>query len=173
DYYTADISRTFPVAARFNQLQRELYSIVLDAQLKAIDSIKPGVRVEDVHATALRVLVEGMRSMKMLGGSTDEILSAHGYSRFYMHRTSHWLGMDVHDVGHYRKGGESRRLEAGMVLTVEPGIYIGADDETVPEEMRGIGIRIEDDLLVTADGHEVLTAAAPKQITDIEALTAG
>lgn len=173
DYYTADISRTFPVAARFNQLQRELYSIVLDAQLKAIDSIKPGVRVEDVHDTALRVLVEGMRSMKMIGGSTDEILSARSYGRFYMHRTSHWLGMDVHDVGHYRKGGEPRRLEAGMVLTVEPGIYIGADDDTVPEEMRGIGIRIEDDLLVTSDGHEVLTAAAPKQIADIEALTTG
>ena len=172
DYYAADISRTFPVGSRFGQLQRELYQIVLDAQLNAIDSVKPGVRVDDVHETALRVLVEGMRAMKMLGGSADEIIAARSYQRFYMHRTSHWLGMDVHDVGHYRKGGESRRLEPGMVLTVEPGIYISADDETVPNEMRGIGIRIEDDILVTSEGHEVLTAAAPKQIAEIEALTA-
>jgi len=172
DYYAADISRTFPVASRFSQLQRDLYLIVLDAQLKAIDSIKSDVRVDDVHETALRVLVEGMRAMRMLTGSSDEIIAARSYQRFYMHRTSHWLGMDVHDVGRYRKGGESRRLEPGMVLTVEPGIYISADDETVPNEMRGIGVRIEDDILVTPDGHEVLTAAAPKQIAEIEALTA-
>jgi len=172
DYYAADISRTFPIASRFSQLQRDLYKIVLDAQLTAIDSVKPDVRVDDVHETALRVLVEGMRAMKLLTGSADEIIAARSYQRFYMHRTSHWLGMDVHDVGRYRKGGESRRLEPGMVLTVEPGIYISADDDTVPNEMRGIGIRIEDDLLVTPGGHEVLTAAAPKQIAEIEALTA-
>ena len=172
DYYAADISRTFPVASRFSQLQRDLYQIVLEAQLKAIDSIKSDVRVDDVHETALRVLVEGMRAMKMLTGSADEIIASKSYQRFYMHRTSHWLGMDVHDVGRYRKGGESRRLEPGMVLTVEPGLYIGADDDTVPNEMRGIGIRIEDDILVTPGGHEVLTAAAPKQIAEIEALTA-
>jgi Xaa-Pro aminopeptidase len=172
DYYAADISRTFPIASRFTQLQRELYQIVLDAQLKAIESIKPEARVDEVHETALRVLVEGMRAMKMLSGSTDEIIAARSYQRFYMHRTSHWLGMDVHDVGRYRKAGELRRLEPGMVLTVEPGIYISADDDTVPNEMRGIGIRIEDDILVTSDGHELLTSAAPKQIAEIEALTA-
>ncbi|HTY56283.1 MAG TPA: aminopeptidase P N-terminal domain-containing protein [Candidatus Binataceae bacterium] len=172
DYYASDISRTFPIAARFNSVQRELYQIVLESQLKAIDSVKPGVRVDQVHETALRVLVDGMRAMKLLQGSTDEIVAARTYHRFYMHRTSHWLGMDVHDVGRYRKGGESRPLEPGMVLTVEPGLYISADDESAPKEMRGIGIRIEDDVLVTAEGHEVLTAAAPKQITDIEALTA-
>jgi len=172
DYYAADISRTFPVDARFSQIQRELYQIVLDSQLKAIDSVKPGVRVDDVHETALRVLVDGMRAMKILKGSADEIIAARSYHRFYMHRTSHWLGMDVHDVGRYRKDGESRRLEPGMVLTVEPGLYVSADDDTVPKEMRGIGIRIEDDILITAEAHEVLTAAAPKQIADIEALTA-
>ena len=171
NYYAADISRTFPIRARFSQLQRELYEIVLDSQLKAIDSVKAGVRVDDVHETALRVLVEGMRAMKLLKGSTDEIITSRSYSRFYMHRTSHWLGMDVHDVGRYRKDGESRRLEPGMVLTVEPGLYVGADDDIAPAEMRGIGIRIEDDVLVTADGHDILTAAAPKQIADIEALT--
>lgn len=172
DYYAADISRTFPVGSRFSQLQRELYQIVLDAQLKAIDSIKPDVRVDDVHETALRVLVEGMRAMKMLTGSADEIVAARSYQRFYMHRTSHWLGMDVHDVGLYRVGGESRALEPSMVLTVEPGIYIAPDDESAPEPMRGVGIRIEDDVLVTADGHEVLTAAIPKTIDEVEALTA-
>ncbi|MDO8434804.1 MAG: aminopeptidase P N-terminal domain-containing protein [Candidatus Binatus sp.] len=173
DYYAADITRTSPIGAKFTQLQRDLYQVVLDAQLKAIDVIKPGARFDDPHNVALRVLVDGMRGLGMLQGSADEILESASYRRFYMHRTSHWLGMDVHDVGLYRVGGASRVLEPGMVLTVEPGLYIDRDDDTVPESFRGIGIRIEDDILVTANGHEVMTAATPKTIADVEALTAG
>src|SRR5207245_11162436 len=129
-----------------------------ESQLKAIETIKPGVRFDDPHEAALRVLVEGMRDLGLLNGSVDEIISSGSYRRFYMHRTSHWLGMDVHDVGLYRVGGESRVLEPEMVLTAEPGIYIAPDDEEAPEQFRGIGIRIEDDVLVTAAGNEVMTA---------------
>ena len=171
-FYASDITRTFPIAARFSQLQRELYQIVLDSQLKAIDAVKPGARFDDPHDAALRVLAEGMRSTGLLKGCADEIIEKGSYRRFYMHRTSHWLGMDVHDVGLYRVGGESRKLEPGMVLTVEPGIYIDADADDVPESFRGIGIRIEDDVLVTDTGHEVMTAAVPKQVADLESLTA-
>jgi Xaa-Pro aminopeptidase len=171
-FYASDITRTFPIAARFSQLQRELYQIVLDSQLKAMDAVKPGARFDDPHEAALRVLAEGMRSTGLLKGSADEIIEKGSYRRFYMHRTSHWLGMDVHDVGLYRVGGESRKLEPGMVLTVEPGIYIDADADDVPECFRGIGIRIEDDVLVTETGHEVMTAAVPKQVADLESLTA-
>jgi Xaa-Pro aminopeptidase len=171
-FYASDITRTFPVGARFNEFQRSLYAIVLEAQLKAIDAVKPGARFDDPHDAALRVLVDGMRHLGLLKGSAEEIIEHASYRRFYMHRTSHWLGMDVHDVGLYRVGGDSRKLESGMVLTVEPGIYIDADEDTVPEHMRGVGIRIEDDLLVTADEHEVMTAAVPKQIADVESLTA-
>ncbi|HEY6421184.1 MAG TPA: aminopeptidase P N-terminal domain-containing protein [Candidatus Binataceae bacterium] len=171
-FYASDITRTFAVASRFSQLQRDLYEIVLDSQLQAIETVKPGARFDDPHQAALRVLAEGMRSVGLLKGSADEIIEKGSYRRFYMHRTSHWLGMDVHDVGLYRVGGESRKLEPGMVLTVEPGIYIDADDDDVPENFRGIGIRIEDDVLVTENGHEVMTAAVPKQVADLESLTA-
>jgi Xaa-Pro aminopeptidase len=171
DFYASDITRTFPVATRFNPVQRELYALVLEAQLKAIESIRPGVPFDAPHEVAVRILVEGMRELKMLAGSLDEIIGSTAYRRFYMHRTSHWLGMDVHDVGLYRVAGETRKLEPGMVLTVEPGIYVGADDEEAPPAMRGIGIRIEDDVLVTAEGHEVLSAQIPKRIEDVEALT--
>ncbi len=171
EYYASDVTRTFPVHASFNQLQRELYSIVLDAQLKAIDAVKPGARFDDPHEAALRVLVDGMVRVGLLRGSVDEVIAQGSFRRFYMHRTSHWLGMDVHDVGLYRVGDKSRVLEPGMVLTVEPGLYINADDDTVPAHFRGIGIRIEDDVLVTESGHEVLTAAVPKQIADVESLT--
>lgn len=172
-FYASDVTRTFPVNARFSSLQRALYEVVLDAQLKAIETIKPGVRVEDPHNAAVDVLVDGMRHLGLLTGSKDEIMSSGSYRRFYMHRTSHWLGMDVHDVGLYRVGGESRTLEPGMVLTVEPGLYIAPDDEEASESFRGIGIRIEDDVLVTPTGHEVMTFAVPKSIADIEALTVG
>ncbi|HYK66281.1 MAG TPA: M24B family metallopeptidase, partial [Patescibacteria group bacterium] len=172
DFYAADITRTWPVGARFSGLQRSMYEIVLDAQLKAIDTIKPGAHFDDPHEAALRVLVDGMRQLGLLRGSADEIIEKADYRRYYMHRTSHWLGMDVHDVGLYRMDGASRVLEPGMVLTVEPGLYINADDEDVPESFRGVGIRIEDDVLVTADGHEVMTAGTPKSIVDLEALTA-
>ena len=166
------MTRTFPVGARFNPAQRALYAVVLEAQQRAIESIKPGVRFDDVHEVALRVLVEGMIDLGLVKGPLDDAIATAAYRRYYMHRTSHWLGMDVHDVGLYRVGGNSRVLEPSMVLTVEPGIYISPDDESAPEPMRGVGIRIEDDVLVTAQGHEVLTAAIPKAIDDVEALTA-
>ncbi len=172
DFYASDVTRTFPIGARFTALQKELYEIVLAAQARAIDQVKPGARFDDPHDAAVRVLVDGMRSLGLVKGTAEEIVAAGSYRRYYMHRTSHWLGMDVHDVGLYRVGGESRSLEPGMVLTVEPGIYVDADDETAPEAMRGVGIRIEDDVLVTAGGYEVMTAAIPKQVAEIEALTA-
>jgi Xaa-Pro aminopeptidase len=172
DFYAADITRTSPIGARFTALQRSIYEVVLEAQRQAIEVIKPGVRFDDPHEAALRVLVDGMRQLGILHGSAAEIIESGAYRRYYMHRTSHWLGMDVHDVGLYRVDGASRVLEPGMVLTVEPGLYIDPDDEDVPESFRGIGIRIEDDVLVTDDGHDVMTAATPKSIADVEALTA-
>jgi Xaa-Pro aminopeptidase len=171
DFYASDVTRTFPVGARFNPAQRALYSVVLEAQRRGIESIKPGVRFDDVHEAALRVLVEGMIDLGLVKGPLNDAIASAAYRRYYMHRTSHWLGMDVHDVGLYRVGGGSRALEPSMVLTVEPGIYISPDDESAPESMRGVGIRIEDDVLVTAEGHEVLTAAIPKTIEEVEALT--
>jgi Xaa-Pro aminopeptidase len=171
DFYASDITRTFPVGAKFTPLQRDLYELVLQSQSSGIEAVKPGAKFDDPHDASLRVLVEGMIHHKLLSGSVDEILAKQSYRRFYMHRTSHWLGMDVHDVGLYRREGESRRLEPGMVLTVEPGLYIPADDDTVPEEMRGIGIRIEDDVLVTEQGREVMSAAISKSTSEIEALT--
>jgi Xaa-Pro aminopeptidase len=172
-FYASDVTRTFPVGARFTAIQKQMYEIVLAAQMKAIEMIKPGIKFDDPHEAALAILVDGMRDLGLLQGSREEIISNGSYRRYYMHRTSHWLGMDVHDVGLYRHGKESRTLEPGMVLTVEPGIYIAPDDDAAPESFRGIGIRIEDDVLVTAGGHEVITSATPKSIADVEALTAG
>ena len=171
DFYAADITRTSPIGARFTPLQRSLYEVVLEAQRQAIEMIKPGTRFDEPHETALKVLVDGMRQLGILHGSAAEIIETGAYRRYYMHRTSHWLGMDVHDVGLYRVNGASRVLEPGMVLTVEPGLYIDHDDEDVPESFRGIGIRIEDDVLVTNDGYEVMTSETPKSIADVEALT--
>jgi Xaa-Pro aminopeptidase len=172
DFYASDVTRTFPIGARFTRLQRDLYDIVLAAQLKSIETIRPGVKFDDPHEAAVRILVEGMCAVGLIKGPPEEALKSGSYRRYYMHRTSHWLGMDVHDVGLYRTGGESRTLEPGMVLTAEPGLYIALDDEEAPEEFRGIGIRIEDDVLVTPEGNNVLTAAVPKSAEDIEALTA-
>jgi len=172
-FYASDVTRTFPVGTRFTALQKQMYEIVLAAQLKAIEIIKPGIKVDEPHEAALRVLVDGMRDLHLLPGSAEEIIASASYRRYYMHRTSHWLGMDVHDVGLYRHGGESRVLEPGMVLTVEPGLYVAPDDAMAPESMRGIGIRIEDDVLITESGHEVITFATPKTVADIEVLTGG
>ena len=171
DFYASDVTRTFPVGGRFGPLQRDLYQIVLAAQLKAIETIRPGVKFDQPHEAALRVLVDGMCSVGLLTTPPEEAIKSGSYRRYFMHRTSHWLGMDVHDVGLYRVAGESRTLEPGMVLTAEPGIYIAPDDDEAPEEFRGIGIRIEDDVLVTPDGHDVMTAAIPKSVTEVEALT--
>jgi Xaa-Pro aminopeptidase len=170
-FYASDVTRTFPIGARFTPLQRDLYEIVLTAQAKGIEAIRPGIKFDDPHDAAVRVLVEGMCRVGLIKGPFEVAMRDGAWRRFYMHRTSHWLGMDVHDVGLYRVGGESRTLEPGMVLTVEPGIYIAPDDTMALEEFRGIGIRIEDDVLVTSDGYEVMTAAVPKSVADVEALT--
>jgi Xaa-Pro aminopeptidase len=171
--YCSDVTRTFPVGQRFSPLQREVYSLVLTAQKEAIAMTRPGVRFDDVHLRATEILVDGLRGFGVLSGDTKEIIEKGDHKKFYMHRTSHWLGMDVHDAGKYKIGEESRVLEPGMVLTVEPGLYIAEDAEGVPDRFRGIGIRIEDDVLVTADGHEVLTKAIPKEMDDIETLRKG
>ena len=171
--YCADITRTFPVGPRFTSPQRAVYDVVLRAQRAAIEMIRPGVRVDEPHARAVEVLVDGLLDLGLVHGAREEIISKEQYRPFYMHRTSHWLGMDVHDVGKYKVDGAARVLEPGMVLTVEPGLYIAADRAEVEARYLGIGVRIEDDVLVTADGHEVLSAAIPKDPSDLEAIRAG
>jgi Xaa-Pro aminopeptidase len=169
DGYASDITRTLPVNGRFSAAQRDVYEIVLAAQLAAIDKVRPGNGWNEPHDAAVRVLAQGMLDLKLLSGSLDEVLQKESYRRFYMHRTGHWLGLDVHDAGEYKRAGKWRALEPGMTLTVEPGLYIAAADD-VPEPLRNIGIRIEDDVAVRAGGCEVLSAEAPKRIEDIEAL---
>ena len=171
--YCADITRTFPVGRDFRPPQRRAYEIVLESQLEAIRLIRPGVTIDEVHDRAVAVLVDGLRSLGLLSEPRDKILADALYRPYYMHRTSHWLGMDVHDVGAYRSGTGSRRLEPGMILTVEPGLYFSPQLAEVPDQYRGIGIRIEDDVLVTPQGHEVLSAAVPKSVEDVLALRAG
>ncbi len=172
DLYAADITRTFPIGPRFSAAQRDLYAVVLEAQKQAIAAVRPGASFEAPHQRALQVLCEGMVELGLVAGPAERALSSSDYRRFYMHRTSHWLGLDVHDVGLYAVEGEARTFETGMILTVEPGLYVAADQEGVPDRFRGIGIRIEDDVLVTAGGHEVLTEAVPKEIDALEALRA-
>jgi Xaa-Pro aminopeptidase len=167
--YASDITRTFPVGARYSAAQRAVYDVVLAAQAAAIDKVRGGNAWNEPHDAAVRVLAQGMLELKLIKGSLDEALEKESYKRFYMHRTGHWLGLDVHDAGDYKRAGKWRTLAPGMVLTVEPGLYIRAADD-VPEALRGIGIRIEDDVLVTAGGCEVLTHQTPKSIADIEAL---
>ncbi len=172
DYYASDITRTFPANGRFNKEQRALYELVLKSQLAAIEKVQPGNHWNDPHEVVVEILTEGLLELGLLEGELSELITAEACRPFYMHRTGHWLGMDVHDVGDYKVGGEWRVLEPGMVLTIEPGIYIAPDYEAVPKRWRGIGIRIEDDVVVTRDGHEVLSAGAPKQIDKIESLMA-
>lgn len=209
-YFSADITRTFPVNGRFTAPQRAIYEVVLRAQMAAIEAATPGVRYEVIHETAKRVLVEGLVELKLLPRGVQDSLAMHHYQEFYMHGTGHWLGMDVHDVGDYKVRGQSRPLEPGMIFTVEPGLYIDPDRERVtfhlveysederrerrvrlglaaakriedeerdraakiehpiPKEFRGIGVRIEDDILVTATGNENLTAGTPKTVDDVE-----
>jgi len=171
--YCSDVTRTFPVGTRFSPVQRDVYNLVLTAQKQAIAMVRPGVRFSEVHQRATEILVDGLREFGILSGQTKEIIEKGEHRRFFMHGTSHWLGMDVHDVGKYKLGEESRILEPGMVLTVEPGLYIAEDAEGVSDRYRGIGVRIEDDVLVTADGHEVLTTAIPKELDDLESLRKG
>jgi len=171
--YCSDVTRTYPVGTHFSKPQREIYDLVLTAQKEAIAMTKPGVKFDDVHARATEILVDGLRDFGLLSGDTKEIIEKGDHRKFYMHRTSHWLGMDVHDVGQYKLGEDSRILEPGMILTVEPGIYIAEDAEGIDDRYRGIGIRIEDDVLVTANGHDVLTREIPKEVNELEALRKG
>ncbi|HLM54848.1 MAG TPA: Xaa-Pro aminopeptidase [Pyrinomonadaceae bacterium] len=170
--YASDITRTFPVAGRFTEPQREIYELVLDCQQQCIEMVAPGVTLEDMHKRSVEILTEGMVRLGLLQGDVQKLIEEEQYKKFYMHRLGHYLGMDVHDVGSYQQDGEPRAVEPGIVMTVEPGIYISETAEGVPDKYRGIGVRIEDDVLVTPDGHKVLTDAAPKQVEEIEALTA-
>ncbi|WP_300432343.1 Xaa-Pro aminopeptidase [uncultured Thalassolituus sp.] len=170
DYYASDITRTFPANGVFSDAQRKMYQLVLDAQYAAIEAVKPGNHWNQPHEAAVRVLTEGLVKYGLLQGDVDELIEALAYRQFYMHKTGHWLGMDVHDVGEYRIDGQWRVLEPGMVMTVEPGLYIAPDDESVEPQWRGIGIRIEDDVVVTEGGCHVLTSAVVKEVADIEAL---
>lgn len=169
DGYASDITRTFPVNGRFSPAQRALYELVLEAQAAAIAKARPGNRWDEPHEAAVRVLTNGLLGLGILSGKLGKLLKEEAYKPYYMHRTGHWLGMDVHDVGSYKREGQWRTLEPGMVLTVEPGLYMPAT-EAVPEPYRLIGIRIEDDVLITEGGNEVLSAAAPKDPDAIEAL---
>lgn len=169
DGYASDITRTFPVNGKFTAAQRDVYQLVLAAQAAAIAQVQPEKRWNDPHQAALHVLAQGFIDLGLCQGSVDAVLESEDYKRFYMHRTGHWLGMDVHDAGEYKQKGEWRALQPGMVLTVEPGCYIRPADN-VPEHFWNIGIRIEDDVVVTPLGHEILTQAAPKTIAEIEEL---
>jgi Xaa-Pro aminopeptidase len=167
--YASDITRTFPVNGRFRGPQRDVYELVLAAQAAAIAAVKPGNHWEQPHEAALAVLARGFVDLGLCQGTPESVIESGDYRRFYMHRTGHWLGLDVHDAGDYKRDGAWRALEPGMVLTVEPGCYI-RPGEGVPEAFLNIGVRIEDDALVTASGCEILTAAAPKSVADVEAI---
>ena len=170
NHYAADITRTFPVSGKFTEPQAQLYQLVLDAQLAAIEQIKPGIPWNAAHEVSVEVITKGLVKLGLLKGNVKKLIKAEKYKQFYMHRIGHWLGMDVHDVGDYKINQEWRKLQAGMVLTIEPGLYIPENCKTVDKQWRGIGIRIEDDILVTKEGHEVLTNGVPKTIVDIEAV---
>ena len=172
DYYASDVTRTFPVNGKFSEEQRAIYELVLRAQEAGIAAVKPGVTLDEIHAGAVRTITEGLVDLGLLKGDVDELIEEKKHEAFYMHRTSHWLGMDVHDVGRYYVHGEHRPLEEGFVLTIEPGIYIANDAEDVDARWRGIGVRIEDDVAVTTEGADVLTADIPKRIADVEAACA-
>ena len=173
DGYATDVTRTSPVNGTFTGPQRDLYDVVLEAQLAACEATRTGATIDGIHDISVRILTQGMVDHGLIDGPVDAAIEAETFKRYYMHRTSHWLGLDVHDVGRYQlPSGPARPLEPGMIITVEPGLYIPPGDERAPERYRGIGIRIEDDILVTEDGHENLTGAIPKTIADIEALRA-
>lgn len=173
-YYNSDITRTFPINGRFTAEQKALYELVLAAQKAAIAEVKPDNPYDQMHKTAVRVLTEGLVELGLLTGSLEQLIEEEKYKPFYMHRTGHWLGLDVHDAGIYRQGETWQTFQPGYITTVEPGLYIGPETKPaegqpdIPDRWRGIGIRIEDDVLVTATGHEVLSAAVPKEVRDLE-----
>ncbi len=170
--YASDITRTFPVNGKFSPEQKALYELILKAQLAAIDAVRIGNSYKEPHNVAVRIMVEGLLELGLMKGDIVEIIQKETFRQFYMHGTGHWLGMDVHDVGSYKQDGEWRAYEEGMVVTVEPGLYIAPDDETVDAKWRGIGIRIEDDVVATENGPLVLTKDVVKTVEDIEALMA-
>lgn len=167
DYYASDVTRTFPVGGKFTREQQAVYELVLEAQTASIEGTRKGATLDQIHATSVRVITAGLVRLGLLSGEVDRLIEDGAYKPFYMHRTSHWLGMDVHDVGAYFVGGKARVLESGMVLTVEPGVYIGLNNDTVAVEWRGIGVRIEDDVVVTDAGPVNLTASIPKSVSDL------
>ena len=173
EMYAADITRTIPVSGEYSKEQKEIYELVLEVQKNAINSIKPGQTFEGLQSDAIKGLTKGLKKLGLLKGRVDQLIKSEAYKDFYMHGIGHWLGMDVHDVGSYMdQKGKSRKFENGMVLTIEPGIYISKKNKNVPTEYRGIGIRIEDDILVTKSGCDVLTKALPKEIGEIESIMA-
>ena len=171
-YYASDITRTFPVNGRFSPEQKAIYELVLRAQLEAVDAIRPGSHWDEPHNITVQVLTEGLVELGLLEGKVSTLVENGAYRDFYMHRAGHWLGMDVHDVGDYKIAGQWRLMEEGMVMTVEPGLYIAPDNMQVDKKWRGIGVRIEDDVAVNKDGYEVLTEGLPKTVQDIESFMA-
>ncbi len=172
EYYASDITRTFPVNGKFTAEQKAIYELVLESQLEAIKTIKPGSHWDDPHLKTVEVITEGLVELGLLKGKPEDLIEQGAYRDFYMHRAGHWLGMDVHDVGDYKIDGNWRLLEPGMVMTIEPGIYISAQNTSVPKKWRGIGVRIEDDVLVTNKGCDVLTKDLPKSVAEIESFMA-
>jgi Xaa-Pro aminopeptidase len=173
-YYNSDITRTFPVSGKFTVEQKILYELVLEAQKKAIAQVKPGNAYNLIHDTAVRVLTEGLVELGIIKGEIDKLIEEEKYKPFYMHRTGHWLGLDVHDVGVYQHGENPQLLQPGQITTVEPGLYIVPDTKPAEDQPEidprwvGIGIRIEDDVLVTESSHEILTTGVPKEIKELE-----
>jgi Xaa-Pro aminopeptidase len=168
--YASDITRTFPVNGRFSQAQRDIYEAVLAAQVACVEMVKPGVTMDDLNNHAIRILTERMVSLGLLAGDVEKLIEEKTYRRFFMHGIGHFLGLDVHDAGRYKLNGAARPLASGVVITVEPGLYIAEDAENIPDKYRGIGVRIEDDVLVTPEGHRVLTSKVPKATSEIEKL---
>lgn len=173
DYYAADITRTFPVNGKFSPEQKAIYQLVLDAQLAAIEQAQPGNHWNQPHDATVKVITQGLMNLALLQGDLEQLIEEQAYTDFYMHRAGHWLGMDVHDAGDYKVDGQWRVLEPGMVMTIEPGIYISPNNENVAQKWRGIGVRIEDNVVITRTGNEILTNEVPKTIAAIEALMAG
>ncbi|MBA46717.1 MAG: Xaa-Pro aminopeptidase [Dehalococcoidia bacterium] len=169
DYYSADITRTWPVNGKFTGEQKDIYEIVLEANIKAIDECKVGNNINDPHIKALTILIEGLKNLKILSESVDQIIEERLYTPFYMHSTSHWLGLDVHDSGKYRDREENfTKFSEGMILTIEPGLYFGDMAQKISSKYKDIGIRVEDDILITKSGPKNLSANIPKSIKDLE-----
>lgn len=171
--YASDVTRSIPVNGRFSNEQKAIYQVVLDAQKAAIEKVSPDSHWNEPHDAAVKTITRGLVKLGLLKGRVPSLIKSAAYKKFFMHRTGHWLGMDVHDVGDYRVGEEWRHLEAGMVMTVEPGIYISPGTRGVARKWWGIGVRIEDDVLITKNGCEVLSRDVPREIADIEALMSG